>query len=85
MVIYREDERVWFDANLFLPSFSWPLSITHHGFKQHKRAITEQFNLSCFCAYTLRACVATAEVAVTANSQSSHSTNSSQMITFGAP
>lgn len=76
---------VWFDANLFLPLSRWPLSITHHGFKQHKRAITEQFNLSCFCAHNLSACDAAVEVAVTANSQRSLSTNSSQMITFRPP
>lgn len=62
------------------------LSITHQGFKRHKRAITQQFNLSSFFAQILCVCDATAAaVAVTANSQSSHSTNSSQMITFGPP
>lgn len=76
---------VWFDAHLFLPLSRWHLSITHRRFKQHKRAITEQFNLSCFCAHTLGVCDATAQVAVTANSQSSLSTNSSQMTTFGPP
>lgn len=74
----------WTDA--FSCSFKWPLSITRQGFKEHKRAITEQFNLSCFCAHTPSARAAPLEVAVvTANSPSSHLTNSSQMITFGPP
>lgn len=85
--MHCEDEGrglVW-RSSFVSPLFPDALSITHHGFKQHERAITEQFNLSCFCVHTLSACDATVEVAVTANSQSSLSANSAQMITFGPP
>lgn len=74
-----------FSTHPFPPSFRWPLAITHRGFKLCKSAITQQFNLLCFFAQTLGVCDATVEVSVSANSQSSHSTNSSQMITFGPP